>query len=336
MLDILQNFLDNYKKKTILLSELEKAVPGNISYDKFAQGINTLVEDKVLTCVNPKNNNGKSIPLCMKYKINKYELKKEGIEEIREMSLKIHSAINLEEYYKLNISEFEKDKKYIVMIDTYLKENGIPQSYATSPERSFNITGDEKWIDEKDGKKLLQRLKIYDVLKIINVSDPLMFAVNPKCINDLTHYHLIVENKATFLAMTDYINETKFTSLILGYGWKINGNIFMLERQLNLKGKNIIYYFGDLDNEGISIYNSLNERTKVILADKFYKELLKKPFSVGKENQNFNEEAVNNFLKYFSEPEREYILDILKNGKYMPQEALSKEELKSIWNEIIH
>lgn len=332
---ILQKFLNNHKKKTILLSELEKAVPGNISYDEFAESINKLIENNILTVVNSKNNNGKSIPLYMKYKINKYELKKEGIEEIKEMSLKVHNDINLEEYYKLNIEEFEKDKKYIVMIDDYLKENGIPQSYVTSPERSFNITGDEKWIDEKEGKKLLQRLKINDLLKIINISDPLMFSINYKCINDNIHYHLIVENKATFLAMTDYINETKFTSLILGYGWKINGNIFMLNRQLNLKGKNIIYYFGDLDNEGISIYNSLDTRTEVTLADKFYKELLKKPVSLGKENQNFNKEAVNKFLKYFSQQEREYILDMLKNGKYMPQEALSKEELKTIWNEII-
>ena len=52
-------------------------------------------------------------------------------------------------------------------------------------------------------------------------------------------------------------------------------------------------------------------------------------------NQNFNEEAVNKFLKYFSEEEIEYILKILKNGKYIPQEALSKEELNSIWNEIV-
>lgn len=335
MSDILKVFLDNYKKKIILLSELEKVVPGNTSYDEFAKSINKLVENNILTAINSKNTNGKNIPLCMKYKINKYELKKDSIEEVKKMSLKVHSIINLEEYYKLNIKEFENDKKYIIMIDKFLKQNGIPKSYATSPERSFNLTGDEKWIDEKNGKKLLQRLKIYDLLKIINVSDPLMFSVNCKCINDNIHYHLIVENKATFLAMMDYINETKFTSLILGYGWKINGNIFMLGKQLNLKGKNIIYYFGDLDKEGISIYNSLSERTEVILADKFYKALLKKPLSLGKENQNFNEEAVNKFLKYFSEEEIEYILKILKNGKYIPQEALSKEELNSIWNEIV-
>ncbi len=335
MSDILQEFLDKYKKKTILLSELEKAVPGNMSYEEFAENINKLIASNVLTEVNPKNNNGKSIPLCMKYKINKYELKKDNIEEIKQMSFKVHSAVNLQEYYKLNICEFENDKKYIEMIDKYLKANGIPSNYVTSPERSFNITGDEKWIDEKGGKKILQRLEVYDLVKIINISDPLMFTVNSRCIDDEIHYHLIVENKATFLAMTDYIYETKFTSLILGYGWKISGNIFMLEKQLKLKGRNIIYYFGDLDNEGISIYNSLSEKAEVVLADKFYKALIKKPLSCGKENQNFNEEAVNKFLKYFNGEEKTYILNMLKNGKYMPQEALDKEELKNIWKELI-
>ena len=69
---ILQKFLNNHKKKTILLSELEKAVPGNISYDEFAESINKLIENNILTVVNSKNNNWKSIPLYMKYKINKY------------------------------------------------------------------------------------------------------------------------------------------------------------------------------------------------------------------------------------------------------------------------
>ena len=37
----------------------------------------------------------------------------------------------------------------------------------TAPERSYEITGDEKWIDENGGREILERVKLLEKLKII-------------------------------------------------------------------------------------------------------------------------------------------------------------------------
>ena len=129
-----------------------------------------------------------------------------------------------------------------------------------------------------------------------------MLAVNQKGFESSIHYHLIVENKATFLALMDILKETNYTSLIYGCGWKIVSNYYMLDKQLNLKDKNEFMYFGDIDKEGISIWNSLNEK------------------------------AINNFLDFFSNYEKEVLLNMINNDGYLPQEGLNKEELKRIWS----
>ena len=323
--------LKSYKNKTITLSELEMLVPGNTSYEIFTDNVKSLVTDNILIEKNPKVNNGKKIPLPLKFGINKYELKKDYISEIEKYSFKINNEINLQQYFNLNESELEKDLPYINKVNEYITENGLPKDYATTQERSFHITGDEKWIDEKGGKRILDRINVYDKLKIWNNSDPLMLAVNPKVYSKECYYHLIVENKATFMALMEVVGETEFYSLIFGSGWKIVGNINMLEKQLGVKGTHKIFYFGDLDNEGISIYNSLNEKVLVNLAVNFYKELLKKPYSFGKENQFRNNIALNKFMSFFDSKEKEVILNILDQGGYLPQEGLNKLELQDIW-----
>ena len=331
----LVSYLKTYKNKTITLSELEMIAPGNTLYDVFTDNIKSLVKDNILIEKNPKNNNGKKVPLPLKFEINKYELKKDNINKIEKYSFNINDEINLQGYFDLNEEVLEKDLPYISKVNEYINEKGLPKDHATSQERSFHITGDEKWIDEKGGKKILERIKVYEKLKIGNNYDPLMLAINPKVFSKPCHYHLVVENKATFLALMDVLETTEFCSLIFGSGWKIVGNIDMLEKQVGLRGNHKIFYFGDLDNEGISIYNSLNEKISVNLAVDFYKELLKKPYSFGKENQFRNESAIGRFISFFTTEEETVILDILNKGGYLPQEGLNRQELQDIWRNSI-
>ena len=327
MYDKFIEYLKTYKKKTIKLSELEKLPDGSRNYEDFEACINKLVENEVLAEKGDKINS-----LSLSYNINHYKLKKDKIDEINTYIFKFSKEIDLGEYFKLSEETFHNDLPFIHIVDDYILKNGFPKSYVTSQERSFNISGDEKWIDEKNGKKILERIKVWDKLKIENDSDPLMLAVNQKGFESSIHYHLIVENKATFLALMDILKETNYTSLIYGCGWKIVSNYYMLDKQLNLKDKNEFMYFGDIDKEGISIWNSLNEKMKVNIAVDFYKELLKKDYSIGKKSQKRNEKAINNFLDFFSNYEKEVFLNMINNDGYLPQEGLNKEELKRIWS----
>ncbi|QXE20661.1 Wadjet anti-phage system protein JetD domain-containing protein [Clostridium sp. 001] len=325
------SYLKKYKNSTITLGNLEKLVPGNYSYDKFAENIRKLINNNILIEKNSKDNNGKDIPLPYKFGINKYELRKEHINNVQRYILNISREIDLQEYLNLSEEIWNKDIPYISKINKYIEENGMPKDYVTAQERSFHIVGDEKWIGEKGGKKLLDRIKLWGKLNIINSADPLMMAVNPKQFSRPEYFHLVVENKATFMALMQVLKETEFTSLIFGSGWKIIADIDMLEKQLGINGNNKIYYFGDLDNEGISIWNSLNEKVHTYLAVEFYRELLKKPCSRGKETQQKNDKALKNFVSFFSEKEKIKLKEILENGGYLPQEALNKDELGHIW-----
>ncbi len=331
MRDLLISYLENCKKSIITLDELESLFNGDTTYENFALCIRELIDGGILEEINAKNNTGKSISLAYKFRLKKHGLRKKLIDKIQELRLQVSSEINLEAYLSLTEEELEKDLFYIKKINEYILKEKLPINYATSQERSFHVMSDEKWIDEKNGRKLLERIKLWDKLKTINVSEPLMLAVNPNQFQRKEYNHLIVENKATFYCLLDTLKETNCTSLIFGAGWKVVANISILERQLGLSGKHNLYYFGDLDYEGISIWNSLTEKISVRLAIEFYRELFKKPYSFGKVNQQKNEKALKNFLSHFNCDEQSYIEELLSNKGYYPQEGLNTEELQRIW-----
>lgn len=327
------SFLKTLKNKRIVsLGELEKLFSGNMTYEVFAKEINEFEESNILREIKEHGKNNKPIPLANTYRLNKYALKKAFIDEIQRLQLKVHKDINLSSFLSLSEKQWKKDLPYIEIIDLYLKEKGIPTDRATSQERAFHLVKDEKWIDEGGGKVLLERLGIWERLKINNEPDPLMLAVNPNSFLEAEHKHLIVENKATYYGLLDAICSTEFTSLIYGVGWKIISSISSIEKQLSLEGKeHTLYYFGDIDFEGIAIWNSLNEKVSVKPVVSFYNELLKKDSAKGKENQNKNQEALNNFLEFFDKENQEKIRDVLQNKGYYPQEGLNKKELQDIW-----
>lgn len=331
MRDLVISYLENYKRSIITLDELESLFNGDTTYESFALCISELIDEGILEEVNAKNNTGKSIPLAYKFRIKNHGLRKNLIDKVQELRLQVSSKIDLEAYLSLPEEELKKDIIYIKKINEYILKEKLPINNATSQERSFHIVADEKWIDEKDGKKILERIKLWDMLKIVNASEPLMLAVNPNQFQRIEYNHLIVENKATFYGLLDALKETNCTSLIFGSGWKVVANISMIERQLGLNGKHNLYYFGDLDYEGISIWNSLDEKISVNLAVEFYRELFKKPYSFGKVNQDKNKKALNNFLNNFNIDEQSYIEKLLLNKGYYPQEGLNKVELQRVW-----
>ncbi|NLW91355.1 MAG: DUF2399 domain-containing protein [Syntrophomonadaceae bacterium] len=324
--------LRKIRRKQISLGELEGLVAGETPYDEFAGLIGDLVEQGVLVAVKSHGCNGKPIPLANTYRIIHSNIPADHLTAIEHLHFTMHPLIKLEPYYRLGSAEWEHDLPYLLKIDQYLHKDGLPAEEAAVPERSYQLVGDEKWIDEKGGKKLLDRTGLWPLLKIISLPDPLMLGINPRSMSEDRHLHLAVENKTTFHALLDHLPDTEFLSLIYGAGWKISAGIIMLDKQLGLTPRNsTIYYFGDLDYEGISIWHALNSRRPSLPAVPFYSALLTKPVARGKETQICNEEAVEDFLSHFMAVEQEKILDILGTGRYYPQEGLNSSELGDIW-----
>lgn len=326
--------LKKHKKKSISLLEIQRLFPPSTEYNEISKIIKELEKAGIIRPIKAHGTNNRSMALYNSYRINKAYFKEELIEELQVFKLRKHEAINVDIYTRLGEARWNIDKPYIEAVNTYLMEKGLPKNIASSPERSYELVGDEKWIDFQGGKSVLENIILWDKLKISYNKDPLMIAINPSSFikKKKSHKHMIVENKASFYHFLSHLSKTDFTSLIFGSGWKIVSNIGLLGEQIGLVGCNHeLSYFGDLDYEGVSIYYALSKENEIDLAIEFYKELLKKKFTKGKEGQRRNEKAIDYFLRSFSLGEQKTILNIFKNGGYYPQEGLSEKEIGEIW-----
>jgi hypothetical protein len=331
--DVVKSKLAVYKKKTIELAELEVMLSG-LLYEQFAHLVLSLEGEGVIEMVKSKGRNTRSPSLAYTYRIYAHRIKQDLHEELIKYRLLLHHSIQLDSYFSKEPSVWHNDLPYILLIQKYIEEKGFPDYEVPAPERSVELVGDEKWITDKHGEELLKRVGLWVQLKIIPVAEPLMFAVNPGVFSGKSHHHLIVENKTTFQALVDALPKTVFTTLIYGSGTTIIKSIEQFERQLPItEARHSFYYFGDIDRSGIFIWHSLNKKVPVQLYLPFYRECLRREPLAGKTNQRYDQEAVKEFLIFFSKDETIQLQTMLESGRYFPQEVLKTSELQDIWRQ---
>ncbi|UJF34655.1 Wadjet anti-phage system protein JetD domain-containing protein [Paenibacillus hexagrammi] len=259
------HFLQSYKKAKISLTELEALFPGNAcSYDQFAGAVLELEADGILEIMKSKGRTGRQPSLAYQYKLARSVLMQDVREQVHRARLHMHEAISLDAYYSLDAAEWLQDLPYLQQIDDYLKRHGLPSTTVPAPERSYELVRNEKWISEGQGKELLERIKIWDKLRIVPAADPLMMAVNPRSLANAHHLHFIVENKTTYQALLQELPFMPFSTLIYGCGKKIIKSIELLPMQLPLDcaSGHHFYYFGDVDREGLNIWYALDQRVR--------------------------------------------------------------------------
>ncbi|MCD5414934.1 MAG: DUF2220 domain-containing protein [Clostridiales bacterium] len=329
--------LKKHKKKKIELSEIEKKLPAGSEYLQYAEAIESLLIEGYIKMVKASGYNSryKSIPNA--YYIEKRKLREDIDNDIQAVRLNISNSIKLDFYLTSDTKNWAEDRKYILMIDEYIKSNGIPDNNSTVEERSYQISSDEKWLSQKNGLRVLKRVNLKDEMKITSNFEPAMFAINEKYNQYDEYKHLIVENKSIYYLLLEILKETDFSTLIYGAGWRIISCINDFKKQFPFKDKlHKFYYFGDLDYEGIKIWDLLQKNNEACIASEFYVELLKSPRSKGKEKQTPGKEARDNFLLNLKANNimKEDIISILDTGMYIPQEALKVEALKRVWRSI--
>lgn len=321
-----------YKKKTISLAELEQLMHAFVrTYEDFASMIISMEKDGILTMVKSKGRTGRSPSLAFQYKINKNTIVEDFQKELQHYRSILHPSINLDNYYREEASVWEAHLPYILQIDQYLKVFSFPEYPVPAPERSYELVGDEKWIIEKGGKGLLEKIGIFFQLNIIPVSEPLMFAINPARTHEKTQFHLIVENKTTYQGLLPTLTDTEFSTLIYGSGKAIIKSIEQFSMQYPVPADHQFFYFGDIDKEGISIWDSLNKKQPVTLALPFYLACLEKEPAIGKDYQRERSSAIDLFASFFETDQQLRIHELFKRGMYHPQETLKTKELQQIW-----
>lgn len=295
------------KKHKVYLQELS-AEFSEADYSKFYEVVMRRIENGELVPMKSAKNNGRkpALPLCFW----EYEKEADYTELYEELKYRYHPRINTF-YYREHPECYERDR--------------------------------EKYFQREGGLELCKRVAITpETLAFYETSEPLSYY---SCSKQTPQNILIIENKDTFFDIRRYMNSgndrimgREFGTVIYGAGkgiWKtfedyVNG----AERYF--LGKNALFYFGDLDFEGILIFEHLIEQKQyresgIHIFKEAYEKMLDKAWQLGfsrlpdmKEKQNAN--IGTSFLSAFDAERRHQIRELLDMGKYIPQEILNEHD----------
>lgn len=261
--------LSRWSKKKISLEELE-ALYQPEDYLALVALVTEAVQGKRLYPVNNSRTNGKRPALAQQYWVRAADNDWSALEQ--ELRYDLHPALQ-NDYYLQHLEQYQADRAAVMAVNQFWHTHTAALQQAVSMnERSFQIWQKEKFLQEGAGKRILKNLGVsLEVLHIYQTTEPLAYYAHSKAVPQNI---LIVENKDTFYSMRRHLlagNQTILQlavgTLIYGAGKKIQSMMtdfaFCTEPYLNAAG-NQFYYFGDLDYEGIAIYEGLREKMQGI------------------------------------------------------------------------
>ncbi|MBI6874878.1 Wadjet anti-phage system protein JetD domain-containing protein [Clostridium aciditolerans] len=332
--------LRNISKKFVELDEIEKIYKTE-TYEELCNIVNNLLKEKKILPVKSSGGNGKKPTLYKRYRLLSDSVDNNNL--LDEIDYKLSTKLSIE-YYKNHLDKYEEHREYVLKLSDFFDNN---QELLSSPvsmnERSFQIWGREKFLQKEGGKTIVKNLGLeLDELNYYDTSEPLAYYSKSK---EIPQKVLILENKDTYYTMRRHLiagGETilgeNISTLIYGGGKNIkkafNDYKISVEDYVS-DSKNTILYFGDLDYEGIVIYEGLFELfSKEYNMAPFingYKKMIDKAKSESiclpktKEGQNKNINEI--FLREFNNNYRVEIEKILQEGFYIPQEIVNITDL---------
>lgn len=245
-------------------------------------------------------------------------------------------------YYLKHLSKYEEEREAVLLLNEYLKRRSKEEIFVSLNERSFEIWGREKYLKQEGGMTLLKRVGLpLEALKVYETVTPVAYYVQHKKVPQTV---LIVENMDTFYSMRQHLMEgnqqiagREIGTLIYGAGKQIVkgfGTFMALGEAYLREAGNVFLYFGDLDYEGISIYESLAERGKPEYEITLFTTLYEKMLDRSKEmeidlpqmKEKQNRVDILDFLSAFTVKDAETIQRLLEIGYYIPQEILSRKD----------
>jgi len=328
--------LRNLNKKRIDIDELRQYL--NITeYIDLAASVTNLINDNIIIPIKSSKLNGKNPSLYNRYTIIDVE------EDNSKFTSELSYALNIhldKTYYIKNMDKYKADRKFVLSLSNFLDHRiNLLNIQVAANERSFQIWEREKFLNREGGKRILKNLNLpEEFLNFYDTTQPLSYYSYSK---SSPQKILIIENKDTFYSMRKHLvngnarifGEEIYT-LIYGGGKNIYRTFEDFEvcaEPYLIDEKNEILYLGDLDYEGIIIYeglynifkNSFNIKPFIkgyeSMIDKSIKENISLPKTKDGQNRNIRQE----FTMEFSEVYRNAIMNILTSDKYIPQEILN-------------
>ena len=308
-------------------------------YRTFADVIKQFCEKGLLLPVKVSGTNGRNPSLYNKYRIL-YEDKKHLEDDLLNELQSLHPKLDKSYYYK-NPDVYREDRDYVLMLSDYFLEDFESKSLkfrCTMNERSFEVFNNEKFLESK-GRVLLKRLglslKDLNCYKTLEAFFYILF--QPKDRLNI----LIIENKDTFYSVLKYLERrpgkdlygVNIDMLIYGEGKKIVNSYSFINEVATGMPIDRVYYFGDLDFEGIGIFNSMASKygkQLIVPHVNLYKQMLVEAKNPPWLRTNQSDIYLDLFLMYFDDESKTKISEILYNGRYIPQEAVNFGRKKNL------
>lgn len=330
-----KNKLLAYGKKTITLEALSDLLKVETADTKsLFDKVSELVDASVLEPVKNSGQNGNRIyPLFKKYRILiKVELNEDVEKQIRQL----HPVLCKSGYLSSHVQEYLKYKEVIGCLNTFLftRKAGKPIS---RKERSFEIFGREKVLDDSEVKSLLRHLEIYDSdLGFYDTPEYCFHDYIPERKSNLTL--LICENKDIWFNIRRCMFEDHFHSLfgvaidgvVYGNGNKVSNKTGALVEYIRFMGNpNVTFlYWGDIDREGFDIFRrtrDVNDSLNIKLFIPGYRKMIEQAQSIRLEDSPSSKMEGVSFADLFEEfPSEEQIFlnRVLDDNKLIPQEII--------------
>lgn len=350
MLKDIETLINQSKLKGLSCSKLEDQIEQLLGedysrrggYANFERNLKQLCTRGVLEPVKASGTNGRNPLLYNRYR--KVSLRLD--QGIRLNLINLHSLIRSAVYSK-SPRAYTEDQRYILALDAFLKDPHQRESLGEAisvNERSFQIFRDEKFLLCDHGRTFLQRIgRTLTDLSCYMTTEPFFYIdyrskQSAEHNSDTSYTALIVENKDTFYSIKRSwqtgkrsIGGVTFNLLIYGEGRKIVGSFAFAQEIAGLVLETMrVYYFGDLDPEGIDIFGSLVAAFPLIAIQPFvycYQALIRlygedAPMRLEKQ-QKLRASHEETFLTYFTPELSQEIQAIIHSKRYIPQEGLS-------------
>ncbi|WP_292392998.1 Wadjet anti-phage system protein JetD domain-containing protein [Methanoculleus sp. UBA303] len=355
MEELLRTILLRHKNKRVHISDIDAALKADgISLfadpEQQKQFIDVIRMYIDLGVLKPLKN---AIPLQQYGRLpNRYTIARESIaedgaslsrEHLDEL-LSLSPPIDID-YYATHSEHYARDREYILRINDLIRQ--CDSEELTANERSYLLFGDEKAITmpreaSVDGDIILRNLKLtLRDIKAKRVFEPFVSIQKNFYAHEGVSQRsvLIVENKDTFWTLQNAVMSGGIAGVHLVVYGEGNAILKKFEYMQTIGGtpEDEYFYFGDIDQEGIYIYNRLRERYleyDIKPTVSLYTYLLSK---VGAEkaqplrrSRNIKTVSLSPFIDFFDQSAGAAIRRIIQEQKYLPQEVLNKTDIRSV------
>ena len=307
------------------------------SYSEEADYIMKLIEKDSIRPIKNSPKNGKKPSLYTRYWAVSEETDVSEYEE--ELRCVICPKIKID-YYIRHIDVYIREREYVLALSRYLVDHAERlKACCSENERSFDIWQREKFLsgvssDGVSASELLRHCGIEkEELNIYRTAEPLAYYSASR---NAPQNILILENLDPFYSIrrmliggTETVCGVPVGTIIYGGGKRIEKAMteFDVSAEPYMKDpQNEILYAGDLDYEGIAIYERLGNHIKPCMA--LYNAMIDKADSMDrlppmKEQRAYD---IRLFLENFTPQRQTRLCSLLKAGLYIPQEILSEAD----------